>query len=216
MKRIVLTMIALGLPLVFGGPAMARHSGPYVGVFLGGSALLDARSTDSQGDFRLAFDPGLLGSAVAGWDFEPGNPVGEGRIELEYTHRGNSLDKVTFVDGGFKGDGSLSADSLLLNMFGVFRDGRSWAPYAGIGIGAARMEASGLKVTGQPLGSGTSVVFAYQVGTGIDVALTDMLSIDLGYRFLGTSRPKFTEANGQSFSIGYFSHSAVLGLRLGF
>ncbi len=107
-------------------------------------------------------------------------------------------------------------DSLLFNFFGVFHNKSPWAPYVGVGLGAARMEASDLKVTGYPLGSGSSVVFAYQFGTGIDFALTDHLNLDLGYRFFGSTKPRFTEANGQSFKMDYYSHSATLGLRVGF
>lgn len=169
-----------------------------------------------MGDFGLSFDPALLGSAVLGWDFEPGNPVGEGRMELEYTHRSNQLDRVRFVEGSFKGGGRVTADSLLLNFFGVLHGNSLWSPYVGVGIGAASIEASGLKVTGQPLSRGSAVVFAYQAGAGIDAALTDHLNLDLGYRLFSSSRPGFTEANGQKVTMDYLSHSVVVGLRFGF
>jgi opacity protein-like surface antigen len=158
----------------------------------------------------------MQGSAVAGWDFAPDNPVGEGRIELEYTRRSNRLNQVKFVEGSFKGGGSIIADSLLVNFFGVYRDKSPWSPYAGVGLGAARMEASDLKVTGQPMASGSSVVFAGQLGAGIDFALTDRLSFDLGYRFFGSTKPKFTDVNGHKFNMDYFSHNVILGLRFGF
>src|SRR3974390_952367 len=84
MKQISLIILALCLPLLLCAPARAAHSGPYAGVFLGGNALMPATCNDSKGEFDLRFNPGLLGSAVVGWDFEPDNPAGEGRIELEY------------------------------------------------------------------------------------------------------------------------------------
>jgi opacity protein-like surface antigen len=177
---------------------------------------MNAEGSDDQGNFSLKFDPALLGSAVAGWDFAPGNPVGEGRIELEYTRRSSPLTQVKFVEGDFEGKGDVTVDSLLVNFFGIFRNKTPWSPYAGVGIGAARMEASDLKVNGQPLGSGSSVVFAYQLGAGVDFALTDYLSLDLGYRFFNSTRPRFTEANGQSFKMDYLSHNVILGLRVGF
>jgi len=209
-------IIALSLSLLFCGQAWAEHKGPYVGAFVGGNALMTAESTDNQGNFSLKFKPALLGSAVVGWDFEPGNIVGEGRIELEYSRRSNTLDQVKFAEGSFSGGGSVKADSLLINFWGVFHDGKFWAPYAGVGIGAARMEASSLQVTGEPLGSGTTTVLAYQLGTGIDFTLNKYLSLDLGYRFFGSTKPKFTEANGQKFSMDYYSHNVMLGLRVGF
>lgn len=216
MKRIYQIIIIACLPLVFCGPVMAQHTGPYVGAFLGGNYLMTAKGTDDLGTFDLKFDPALQGSAVAGWDFGSGNPVGEGRVELEYTRRSNPLNEVKFVEGSFKGGGNVVVDSLLLNFWGVFHNKTPWAPYVGLGLGAARMEASDLKVIGHHLASGTSTVFAYQLGTGVDFALNNYLNLDLGYRFFNSTQPKFTEVNGHTFKMEYFSHSAVLGLRVGF
>lgn len=217
MKRTCRMIITLCLPLLLCGPAWAQHSGPYVGVFLGGNALMTATSSDSEGDFDLKFDPGLLGSAVVGWDFEPGNSAGEGRIELEYSHRINRLDKVRFADGVVPGGGNVTADSLLINFYGVSHgEDRSWSPYVGAGFGAVRIEASNLTVTGGPLSNDSSLALAYQLGLGIDYALSDRLSLDLGYRFFGSTRPKFKEADGPDFKMDYLNHSVVLGLRVGF
>jgi opacity protein-like surface antigen len=208
--------MTLILPLVLCGQAKAQHTGPYVGAFVGGNALMDSKSTDNQGNFGLKFDPALMESGVVGWDLAPSNPVGEGRIELEYSHRSNPLNKVTLSNGSVTGGGSAIADSLLLNFFGVFRDNRPWSPYIGAGFGAARMRASGFNLAGNPLGSGSSTVFAYQLGAGVDFALSKSFSLDLGYRFFNSVRPRFTEANGSTFKMDYFSHSAILGMRYGF
>src|SRR6185369_16525891 len=135
----------------------------YVGAYAGGDALLNSKASDDAGDFRLKFVPALHGSAVLGWDYEPGNPLGEGRVELEYTRRSNSLDQVKFVEGSFKGEGKVTAESLLLNFFTVLHDSSNWWPYAGVGIGAARIATSGLTVTAEPLGSGSATVLAYQL-----------------------------------------------------
>lgn len=216
MKRICRILIALCLPLMFCGLANAQHTGPYVGALLGGNALMTAKSSDNQGDFSLKFDPALLGGAVVGWDFASDNPVGEGRIELEFTHRSNPLSEVKFVEGSMKGGGNVAADSLLLNCWGVFHNKSPWSPYLGLGLGAARMEASDLKVNGQPLADGSSSVLAFQAGTGVDFALTKKLNLDLGYRFFGSTRPEFTEANGRKFKMDYYTHNVILGLRYGF
>lgn len=216
MKRTRRIIIALSLPLLLCGPVRAQHSGPYVGAFIGGNALMTAEGSDDLGSFSLKFKPALQGSTVIGWDLEPENPAGEGRVELEYTRRSNSLDQVKFLEGSFKGGGNVTADSLLLNLFGVMHDKSRWSPYAGVGIGAARFEISGLKVNGQPMGSGSALVFAYQAGAGIDVALTERLNLDLGYRYFSSTKPRFTEVNGHKFEMDYKSHNAILGLRVGF
>jgi len=195
---------------------MGDHSGPYIGAFVGGNALMDAKSTDRLGQFTFTFNPNMQGSAVLGWEFAPGNPVGTGRVELEYTRRSNQLDKVKFVEGSFEGDGDITADSLMINFFGVYHDNKRWVPYYGVGVGAARIEASSLKVSGQPLATGSDTVLAYQLGVGIDYLLTKYLTLDLGYRFFNSIRPELTESNGQKFKMDYLSHSLVFGLRVGF
>ncbi|MHB8122121.1 MAG: outer membrane protein [Desulfuromonadaceae bacterium] len=78
------------------------------------------------------------------------------------------------------------------------------------------IEASGLQVAGFPMGNGSDVVFAYQLGIRIDVALTNYLNLDLGYRFFSSTRPAFTAVNGNTFDMDYTGHSAVIGLRFGF
>ena len=218
MKKISRMILALCLPLLLGSQALAAHAGPYAGVFLGGNALMTATCDDNQGEFDLRFNPGLLGSAMIGWDFEPGNPYGEGRIELEYSHRTNRLDQAKFADGVAPASGNLTADSVLINFYGVSHEvNRSWSPYAGAGLGAARIGTSNLAVTGGPLSSGSAaLVFAFQLGAGIDYALSNRLNLDLGYRFFSSTRPRFSEVNGSAFKMDYLNHSVVLGLRVGF
>ncbi len=216
MKRICRLILSLCLPLLLCSPVMAQHAGPYIGALGGVSALMNAKSTDSLGEFNLTFKPGMQAGAVLGWDFAPGNPVGQGRIELEYSRRSNQLDKVKFVEGNFNGGGDVTEDCLLVNFFGVYPDSKVWMPYFGAGLGAARIEASNLKVSGQSLATGSGTVLAYQVATGIDYTLTKYLSLDLGYRLFNSVRPEFTEATGQKFKTTYLSHSLVFGLRVGF
>jgi opacity protein-like surface antigen len=215
MKTICWIVIALCLPLLLCGTATAEHSGPYAGAFFGGTLVPSSKGSDNQGSFGLEFNQGWQGSAVLGWDFEPGNPVGEGRIELEYSHRRNAFDTAKFVEGSVKGSGNLTSDSLLLNLYGVYHGDRFWSPYIGAGAGAARV-ASSLKVTGQRLSDGSDIVFAYQAGAGIDFSLTNALSLDLGYRFFDTLSPKLSGVNGRKLTLDYSSHSVVLGLRWGF
>ncbi len=216
MKQISQVIIIFSLSVLLYGQAAAQHSGPYAGAFIGGNALLNAKGADSVGNFGLSFDKALTGSAVLGWDFEPGNPAGEGRIELEYSRRSNPLNRARFAEGSFKAGGSVTADSLLVNFFGVHHDGSRFAPYIGAGVGVGRIESASLTVTGAPLANDSAVVLACQLGAGIDYALTDYLNVDLGYRFFSSSKPTFTEVNGHTFAMNYVNHTAVIGLRVGF
>lgn len=197
-------------------PLWAQHSGPYLGVFVGGQLLSPAESEDSLGTFNLEYRPAPSGSVVLGWELEPGSSIGEGRIELEYTHRSNRLDEVEFKEGRVKGDGDLTVDSLLFNTFGVYHSASRLTPYFGAGIGVARIAAADLTVSGQPLSDDDILVLAYQLGVGFEVELTQSLFLDLGYRLFNCAEVKFAEANGDEVKTEYLSHSAMVGLRFGF
>lgn len=197
-------------------PLWAQNPGPYLGIYVGGQFLASSESSDNLGSFNLEYTPAPSGSVVLGWELEPGSNIGEGRVELEYTRRSNRLDQVEFSDGKVAADGDLTADSLLFNAFGVYRSNSVWTPYLGAGLGIARITAADLSVTGQPLSDDDALVFAYQFGFGTDIALTESLILDLGYRLFSTSKAKLKEANGEEFKLEYLSHSAMLGLRLNF
>lgn len=216
MKQLCQVLILALFFLVSGSPVRAQHTGPYLGVLLGGQLLAPAKSEGSSGTFNLEYRPAPSASVVLGWELEPGSSVGEGRVEVEYTRRSNRLKQAEFAEGNFAAAGDLSAESLLINTFGVYRSKSPWTPYVGAGIGAARLTADDLTVTGRSLADDEALVFAYQFGGGVELGLTRSLSLDFGYRFLGTTKAKFAEANGGEFKSGYLSHSAMLGLRLGF
>lgn len=217
MKRTCWMIFALYLPLLLCGPALAQHTGSYVGAFGGANLVPTATSSDDKGSFNLSFKPAVQWGAAVGWELGPGNFLGgEGRVELEYSRRNNKLDQVEFTDGKVPGGGGLTVDSLLLNSYYVYHNKSIWSPYLGAGAGAARIKADGLQVTGQPLSSDSAIVFAYQLGTGVDIALAGPVSLDLGYRFFGCSQPQFAEPDGRKFKTDYFSHNVILGLRLDF
>ena len=197
-------------------PLWAQNPGPYLGVFVGGQFLTPSESSDSLGTFNLEYQPAPSGSVVLGWELEPGSNIGEGRVELEYTRRSNRLDQAEFSEGKVSAEGDLTADSLLFNAFGVYRSSSVWTPYLGAGLGIARITAADLSVTGQPLSDDDALVFAYQFGVGADIAITDFLTLDLGYRLFSTAKAKLRNANGEEFKMEYLSHSAMLGLRLSF
>ena len=216
MKNTRQTLLLITLFFALTSPVWAQNPGPYLGVFVGGQLLAPAQAEDSSGTFNLEYRPAPSGSVVLGWELEPGNILGEGRIELEYTHRSNRLDEVEFAEGKIDGAGDLTAESLLFNTFGVYRSSSLLTPYFGAGIGAARITAENLTVTGQPLIDDDAIVLAYQLGAGVDIELTHSLTLDLGYRLFSSTKAKFTEANGDEVETEYLSHSAMVGLRLGF
>lgn len=216
MNRTYLGLLLFVFFLVLPPSVWAQHTGPYLGVSVGGQFLSVAKNEDSQGSFNLEYLPAPSASVILGWDLETGSPLGEGRVELEYTRRSNSLDQAEFTEGKVKGAGDLTADSLLTNSFTVFKNDSICTPYVGIGLGVARISAENLTVTGVPLVNDDTLIFAYQFGAGIDIELTRSLTLDLGYRFFSGTKAKFKKTNGDEIETQYLSHSAMLGLRYGF
>ena len=216
MKRSKLLLLFSLFFFSLAAPLWAQNPGPYLGVFVGGQLLAPAESEDSLGTFNLEYRPAPSGSVVLGWELEPGSNIGEGRVELEYTRRSNRLDQAEFSEGKVTAAGDLTADSFLINAFGVYRSASRLTPYLGAGIGVVRIKAADLTVTGQPLSDDDALEFAYQFGAGFEVNLTHSLTLDLGYRFFSSTDPKFTKADGDDFETEYRSHSAVVGLRFGF
>jgi len=215
--KICRIIIAISLSLLCSSPALASHTGPYIGGFAGANLVPDTRCNTSTGTFNLAYKPAIQWGGMIGWDLGPENMFGgEGRMEVEYSHHGNELDTAKFSTGKVPASGTLNVDSLLLTSYFVYRTTSIFSPYIGAGAGAARVRADKLQVTGQPLSGSSDTVFAYQGGVGVDMTVYKSVSLDLGYRFFGISRPHLSEPNGNHFSIDYYSHSATLGLRVGF
>lgn len=204
----------LWLAVLLAHPGTVCAERLFVGLNFGMTQVVDAAARDDQGRFTLVFAPAAMGGVVVGWQLPPESELGDGRLELEYSRRSNPLDKVALADGTFGATGELTVESLLLNTFGVQRDGSNWTPYLGLGLGAARISAEQLQVTGQPLSNDSAIVLAYQLGGGFDLAVSESLSLDLGYRFFSTLRPRLREADGRVMRSDYLSHTALLGLRL--
>lgn len=215
--KIKMIFLLLGL-LIFGDASqvLAQDPGPYLGISISGQFLAPSQGEDQAGTFNLNYRSAPSGSVVLGWELTPGSNLGEGRVELEYSHRSNRFDTAEFTDGEVPAGGDLTADSLLINTFGVYRSKSQWTPYLGIGLGAARITAKDLTVTGQPLANDDAVVFAYQIGGGVDLQLSPAWTLDFGYRLFSTTKAKLTEANGDEFETGYLSHNLLVGLRFGF
>jgi opacity protein-like surface antigen len=210
-----------------GAPYHPMH--PYFSVHVGGTWLQDADVDYDNPFFRddeIEFDNGYNVGAAFGYDY------GMARLEVELAYRQNDVDKITinFDDGTevFRGDGDFSATSLMLNGYWDLETGSPVVPYFGGGIGFANVTANNVKFFDpfdgrvRRLVDDDDNVFAYQLAAGIAVALNPAMSLDLGYRFFGTSNPDlevdpllFVPSAGK-FETEFNSHNVSLGLRVNF
>jgi opacity protein-like surface antigen len=174
--------------------------GPYLSANLGVTLTSDSDWDDGYYSGEFTFDPGFALGAALGYKFK------EGRLEAEIGYKTAEIDEVT-VDGYGSGsiDGDFSVFSIMANGYLDFTAAPSVKPYIMAGIGIANIEA---ELEGD---EEDDSVFAYQVGVGLGLALNDRVTLDIGYRYMGTSDPDF-----EGLDTEYRSHNLLAGLRVQF
>jgi opacity protein-like surface antigen len=228
MKRTLLSMlVALASVTLWFSVASAAPSDdpkhPYLNVQVGRTLLQDASVRFQNPGFfndEIEFDSGYNVSAAFGYDY------GRLRLEVELAHRRNEVNNINNLGRSFRADGDISATSLMLNGYRDFATGSRVVPYLGGGIGVANVSANKVKlfdVTGEVAYiDDDDTVFAYHLATGVAFTLSPTLTLDLGYRFFGTSNPQFDDdlaligiqTNG--LETEYHSHNISVGLRIKF
>ena len=180
-----------------------------------------------KGSFRATDDRGTgwaFGGAV-GYDFKPF------RIELELLRRGNDLKGLDVTRDGSTGfalglpplsgavniaDRDVKALSTMVNaIYDVPTSGRLH-PYVGAGIGFALVDLDyEIPGSGFLLESDRGAL-AVQGIAGVEYALSDRLSADLGYRYLTTTETSLRLAGGVRADGRYSAHNLLVGLRYSF
>ena len=179
---------------------------PYMAGHLGIALLEDA--TLSEPGFTsvdMEFDPGL------GLDVAVGNDFGAFRIEGELTYRTNDIDQFTTRGVELEADGDVTALSLMLNAFLDVENETPFTPYIGGGLGFASVSMNDVKVSGIAVNDEDDTVVAYQIGFGVEYAVSEKISLDVGYRYYATDDPDFDGTN-----VEYTSHNVILGVRVSY
>ncbi len=216
---------ALSLPAICTA-APARHGG-YVSGFIGASMTRDTDSTTV--DFltpvttfndRIQFDPGITVGGTGGYDF------GFLRLEGELSYKHAELKAIDDKISGSRYrsiDGSLGALAMMGNVFFDLHNNSPVTPYWGAGAGLAVLNLSDTFGTNTTTGSrdfiysnANDTVFAYQAGGGVEIALNRQLSLDLGYRYFGTSTATFDKDVLRTTELKLESHNVAVGLRVKF
>jgi len=207
--------------------ALPARPGAYMSVFVGASAPQDTSITISEfnpvttKNTRAQFDPGLNIGGTAGYDF------GLLRLEGEMSYKNGEITSVTEQTFGTRYvnvDGRLGAFTMMMNGFLDLHNESPVTPYFGGGMGVGFLKLSSTrgvdansgKLNDHIFSSDDDTVFAYQAGAGLEVALNRRLSLDLGYRYFGTSRANFGKDWPNSTTLNLSSHNAAVGLRIKF
>lgn len=186
---------------VFSASVMASDFPRYVSVGIGNT---DARDSAYKKEGTLSGNIDLKKSvnfsAAFGYRFPSFNNV---RAEMELSYREANFYSVT--SGGAKtgNSGYINTLGLLVNGYYDFRDGQDFQPYMSGGIGLALLRG---KMSGTITVSDSDTTVIYQFGAGASYNVTGTTAIWAGYRFLGSSDPKFdsleTEYSAHEFRVG--------------
>ena len=192
----------------------ANEHRPYIEAQIG---AVFAEENDAGPVSDMDFDTGIASAVAIGLDH--GWRYAHARSELEFAYHQSDVDGGS-LSGLKVTDGEVEALSLLLNLFYTIETGYSITPYIMGGLGVAFLDIDNVTIAGTSFIEDSEFALAYQTGVGLDLPLTDSLSLDLSYRYFGTADKEF-ENNTVSSSTKYFdfryeTHNALQGLRYKF
>jgi opacity protein-like surface antigen len=222
---VVLALAILAVPAI--SSAMPPRPGPYVAGFFGVAFPVTTDVTSTQYgpgiktfNDRVEYDPSINIGGSGGFDF------GFLRIEGELAYKNGEMSSITEQISNVKYadvDGRVGVSSIMCNAFLDLRNPSPVTPYIGGGIGFATLSLNDTYGTNSSTGYRTRLyeaddisVFAYQVGAGLEIALTNMLSVDLGYRYFGTAKAKFNKNTSTATELKFESHNVSVGFRVKF
>lgn len=222
----IIALVALA-GSAFGAEDSLRR-GPYMSVFVGTSIARDI-SVDSEQYFpagifndKVELDPGVNVGLTGGYNF------GFFRLEGELSYKAAEMDEIVDQIDGYhfrNVDGELAVFAGMVNGFFDLRNSSPVTPYFGGGVGFATVYLSdtyGTDIRGGAFNRAllyaddADSVLAYQVGGGLEIALNSVLSLDLSYRYFGTSEAKFNNDWDSMARLRLESHNAAVGLRVKF
>ncbi|MDL2285584.1 outer membrane beta-barrel protein [Desulfovibrio sp. OttesenSCG-928-F07] len=217
-KRVLLIVIATLLLI----PSVSfAKSGVYVAPFAGLSnqKVVDPTLSTRYGEAEMDSwkETGFAFGIAAGYDFKV-NKTYPIRLELA----------LTVTNGMDEEDGSDYFDinsftSIMANIWWDIPIEAPVQPYIGAGVGVMIMDCDyQITVPGYArfYGDGTVSAAAFNFGLGIEVPVSDLISVDLGYRFVRTAEFSIDAGNayGTSHDIegkGQF-HNFIAGARFKF
>ncbi len=227
MKRILLLALTLCL-LLPAASAFADDGGWIIGLKAGyGWNNVSGGLTDSAPQVNattadsFSNEDGWLGAVAIGYDWS-----GQGvnlRTELEYSF----YDGIDYKHEAWnstalttKLNAKIDVQTLMLNFYYDFENSTSFTPYVGVGAGFAFIDAD--LDFDNPLVAGTdgnadTTNFAWNVGAGCAYELTEVISLDLQYKYVYFGDTDTYETGTLKFKADDLSSSDLtLGLRFTF
>ena len=202
---------AAALAFGFAGTATAQPAWPawYIGLHGSLDFVGKEKADTTLGNAKIDNDTGFGVGGALGYRLPFGmGPWNAFRVEAEYHHEEADHNNISYAGNTFNLDGKSKVDAAMANLYYDFATGLgSLKPYIGGGVGYANVDA----------GQADDDVFAYQgmVGLGYAPETLPFTEFTLGYRYFGTSDPKFN-VSGLNVKSSYDSHNIELGAKFNF
>lgn len=213
--------LACFLILSFISPALAYDDNfkPYVGVTLGTALTSVNKLSDSSGSLDTDFEPGYMVGLTTGVAFKTDavSNIDRVRAEAEIGYRSNHLKSMKNAQGQSV---DMSGDVSVTNfMFNIYLESISLISrdipiniFLTAGAGVAIASISSISYQGATLvNSASDTQFAYQGGLGVGYELSKNITVDVAYKYMGTTTLKF-----EGVEADYGSHNIILGARYSF
>ncbi|NTW16421.1 MAG: porin family protein [Syntrophaceae bacterium] len=174
---------------VFPCNTASAQLGWYVGVFGGYTFSPDASLQYSDYTYNYyydyKYDVNVQETWVFGFKFGITPPVLKYfSFEFEFSHLNPDIDRTTLPRGGTV-EGDVKFNNFMFNAIAKYPQGKIH-PYIGAGLGFSSFDLSlSTTSTTSPARSMSNddTVFAWQILLGVEIDLTNNLSMDIGYRY---------------------------------
>lgn len=173
---------------------------------IGGTSAANFTQDDDfpaqNGDLSFKEAPGLSGAF--GYDY--GNGL---RVEVELMRLGGDTGALSFSNVvSFETDGSYTLTTGMVNGWYSFGSG-AIRPFVGGGIGMMHADVDLDFQVGTV--SGNDTVFAWQVGVGAEIPITDRMSILASYRYLDANGFNLADNQGTAIDVDLDSNIFSIG-----
>ena len=240
-KQTIILLLAASPMMSTSAIADPQDAGWYVTPkFVVGQQKVKDKTDRSYTDHVVPGNSYSASSSSSDDKFRPGSGLSVGhdfyvkfkvpvRVELEYAGMSKYSDTERWQNNGvdYKLKDSLDMTTLFVNAYWDWRNSSAFTPYAGFGLGMSTLSGEiKYNINGTTVNTSLkerSDNFAWNVGLGMGIRLTDAMTLDVGYRYVDPGKFKARDAASTtqaSYSLqrsrDLTVHQALLGLRFTF
>lgn len=183
----------------------------------GNLGLVMVRESSSLGgnnDYDAEFSPGFQLSGAIGGKLDNGL-----RIEGELLYENTALKQISGMAAGKSYNtenvsGDINFMAFMGNILYDIPMNSKLTPYVMGGVGFAGIQLDHFRPTNTVVANDLDYVFASQFGAGVTFDLDSRTKIELGYRFLETQNPEFSDTYSTPFKSTFASHKFIIGTRI--